>query len=107
MILEIIAAICGCGWLATLVTFFVSRRDNRKDELAKINKQLQRLEKDGVRTQLLLLMANYTEEDEHELLTCAEHYFSAEHLHANWYMTSKFNRFLVKNNIAKPNWFEE
>ena len=106
MVLGIITAVCGCGWIATLVMFFVQRHDTKADELEKINKQLKILEKDGVRTQLLILMEHYAVEDEHELLTCAEHYFSEEHLNANWYMTAKFKRFLTANNIPTPIWFK-
>ena len=113
MVLGIISAICGCGWLATLIMFFVQRSDNKKEQVNIIKQELdsirtaqKKAEKDNVRIQLLLLMANYTPEDEHELLTCAEHYFSREHLNANWYMTSKFNRFIEHQKIAKPSWFE-
>lgn len=121
MLTTIIASLCGAGWIATLVTFLVTRHDNKKaekeglkkefaeirKEFCEIKKELKKNEKDNVRSQLLFLMANYTPEDEHELLTCAEHYFSSEHLHANWYMTPKFYRFIEQQGIAKPSWFEE
>ena len=106
MIVEILSLIIGGGSLVTLLIFLIKRHDERKDELGKINKQLYTLEKDGVRTQLLLLMEHYTDEDEHELLTCAEHYFSEEHLNANWYMTAKFKRFLDAKKIPIPIWFK-
>lgn len=110
---DIITLICGIGWVGTFVMFLVQRHDAKKDknsgvneQLKDIDKRLKKQEKDNVRIQLLLLMASYTPEDERELLTCAEHYFSKEHLNANWYMTSKFNRFIEQQNIAKPSWFE-
>lgn len=110
---DIITLICGIGWIGTLVVFFVQRNDTKKDkndevkkELDQIKKEQRKAEKDNVRIQLLLLMANYTAEDEHEFLTCAEHYFSKEHLGANWYMTAKVNRFMEEKGIAKPSWFE-
>lgn len=112
MIQTIITAICGAGWLATLIMFFVQRHDAKKAELqtdkkklTEIEDALKKAEKDNVRIQLLLLMAAYEDADEHELLTCAEHYFSD--LGANWYLTSKFNRFLQQKNIAVPEWFKE
>lgn len=111
---DIITLICGIGWIGTLIVFLIQRHDNKKEKNNEIIERLddiehrqRRNEKDSVRIQLLLLMANYTSEDEHELLTCAEHYFSKEHLHANWYMTSKFNRFIAEQEIAKPSWFNE
>lgn len=107
MILGIVTAICGCGWMATLIMFFVQRHDQKKEGLDSIKKQLKRLEKDGIRTQLLLLMRTYSDEDEYELLQVAEHYFSKDELAGDWYMTTLFNRFLANHNIAKPSWFEE
>lgn len=111
MVLGIITAICGCGWLATLIMFFVQRADAKKEqkdgitkELADIRKQLKKGEKDSVRTQLLLLMRTYSEEDEQELLQVAEYYFVK--LKADWYLTAMFSRFLLKHNIAQPSWFE-
>jgi len=112
MLDTIITGICGAGWLATLIMFFFQRHDAKKKEDSEENQRLNDLEealkkneKDNVRIQLLLLMSTYTEEDEHEILTCAEHYFVG--LKSNWYMTAKFNRFLQKNNIAVPEWFKE
>lgn len=122
---DIIAAVISSGSLVTLIIFIVNRHDSRKDELTKVydklteiqdeskksdnylEKKLKKLEKDIVRTQLLQLMQSYDSEDEHELMQVAEHYFSKEHLAANWYMTTKFNRFMQKNKIAKPEWFNK
>lgn len=105
IIFDIISIVFGGSSLVTLVIFLINRRDMRKSEIEKINKQLVKLEKDSVRTQLLILMENYTDADEQELLTCAEHYFSV--LCGNWYMTSKFKRFLKLNQIETPTWFKE
>ncbi len=109
---DIITLICGVGWVGTLIMFFIQRHDSKKqanNEIAQrldaIEKQQAKGEKDSVRIQLLLLMTAYTDEDEHELLTVAEHYFSD--LKANWFMTAKFNRFLKAKNIATPEWFKE
>lgn len=105
IILDIVSIAFGGSSLVTLIIFLINRHDMKKSEIEKINKQLLKLEKDSIRTQLLILMENYTDADEQELLTCAEHYFIV--LKGNWYMTAKFNRFLQKNNIAVPEWFKE
>ena len=107
MALDIINCILGGGSLVTLIIFLIQRHDTRNNELQRLSKQMDKLEKDIVRTQLLQLMQSYDAEDEHELMQVAEHYFSKEHLAANWYMTTKFNRFMQKNKIAKPEWFNK
>ena len=88
------------GVLATLIVYFVQRHDQKKG----LEEKFKKMEKDSVRTQLLLIMYNYTEADEQELLTVAEHYFKV--LKGDWYLTSKFQRFLDDWNIPKPQWFE-
>ena len=121
---EIILRVLDVGALVTFVIFLITRRDNRKNEFGKvyakleeiqnesaeqdrrIEKKMRKLEKDIVRTQLLQLMQSYTPENEHELMQVAEHYFSKDHLHANWYMTGMFNRFISKHGIAQPEWLE-
>jgi len=117
---DIITLVCGIGWIGTFIIFFIQRNDTKKDkndevkkeldlikqDIGLMRKDLKKNEKDVVRIQLLYLMLNYTPKDEKELLTCAEHYFSKEHLHANWYMTPMFNRFIEEKGIAKPSWFE-
>lgn len=105
IVLDIVSIAFGGSSLVTLIIFLINRHDMKKSEIEKINKQLVKLEKDSVRTQLLILMENYTDADELELLTCAEHYFSV--LKGNWYMTSKFKRFLKLNQIETPTWFKE
>ena len=116
--LGIITTILSSGSLVTLIIFLVQRHDTKNDDLKELcnkvdelktenNKKFKKLEKDIVRTQLLQLMQSYDSEDEHELMQVAEHYFSKEHLAANWYMTTKFNRFMQKNKIAKPEWFNK
>ena len=124
-ILDLLELILSSGSIITLAIFLIQRHDARKDENKKVlekleelhtesiaqdielEKKLRKLEKDIVRTQLLQLMQDYDSDDEFELMQVAEHYFSKEHLAANWYMTTKFNRFLKKNNIAKPEWLDK
>ena len=79
-------------------------KDQAKSDKDEANKKFKILEKDIVRTQLLVLMYNYESEEEHELMQVAEHYFV--NLKADWYMTGLFNRFLEKKGIGKPDWFK-
>lgn len=79
-------------------------KDQAKSDKDEANKRFKVLEKDIVRTQLLMLMYNYENDDKRELLQVAEHYFVD--LKADWYMTGLFNRFLEKKGIGKPDWFK-
>lgn len=79
-------------------------KDQAESDKDEVNKRFKVLEKDIVRTQLLMLMYNYENDDKRELLQVAEHYFVD--LKANWYMTGLFNRFLEKKGIGKPDWFK-
>lgn len=106
----------------SFIIFLIKRHDEKEGEFKKVNdtlkeikdqaksdkeesdKRFKILEKDIVRTQLLTLMYNYEDEDEHELMQVAENYFVD--LKANWYMTGLFNRFLEKKGIGKPDWFK-
>lgn len=96
--LQVIIAVIGSTTLATLVQFFVTRHDNKRN----LSKRLDRLERDGLRTQLLLLVLLKPGEKQ-EILTLAEHYF--KDLKGNWYMTSIFNTWVEENGIAEPEWF--
>lgn len=103
--LNIISIIIGGLGIGSLITFFVTRHDAKKGLESKLNK----VEKDSVRTQLLLMMYNYDVADEKEFLTCAEYYFKKKKdggLEGDWYLTTKFKRFLEEHNIPKPTWFE-
>ena len=111
MLQTIITGLCGAGWLATLIIYFFDRWDKKKnasdstkDELKEINERLDKGDKDNVRIQLLLLMKDYDPNDESELLKCAQHYFVD--LKGNWWITPKFNRFIEKQGIAKPEWLD-
>lgn len=95
---HIIIAVVGSTALATLVQFFVTRHDNKRN----LSKRLDRLERDGLRTQLLLLILLRPGEKQ-EILTLAEHYF--KDLKGDWYMTSIFNSWVEENGIAEPEWF--
>lgn len=119
IIVTIICSFLGSSALFSFISFLIKRRDDRRDsknadrqeirtELKSIRELLQELkdqtdknEKDNLRTQLLVLMADYPE-NTLELLECAEHYFCD--MHGNWYLTPIFANFLEEHGIGKPEW---
>jgi len=110
MTLDIISCILGGGALITLITFLIKRSDEKKEkkdevlaEIQSIKKQMQKMERDSVRTQLLMLMNAYQYGDASEILTVAEYYF--EGLKGDWYATSLFQKFCEKEGIPLPPWF--
>jgi hypothetical protein len=107
---SIAIAIIGSGALSALVAGIFNLIVNRKGRLAaiehtlaEINEKLEVAEKDQVRTQLLLMLANYMLETQ-EIMKIGEHYF--KDLHGDWYATSLFNKWLTENHIASPEWFD-
>lgn len=102
---NLLIAILGGGNLLLFVKFLIERHDAKKDK--DIGSTLIKLEKDGLRTQLLLMILLKPKE-ETEILTIAEHYFKKppEGLGGNWYMTSMFKSWLKEYTIAQPEWFE-
>lgn len=102
MVWQILALLIGNTALISFIQFMIVRHDNRKGQYAKILKQLDKTEKDSIRTQMLLLMSDYPEERA-ELFRLAEYYFT--HLHGNWYMTTLFRKYLRDNGIDPPPWF--
>lgn len=114
---NLLIAVLGGGNLILFIKFLIERHDAKKekaeakkenekaktDEANAIKDQLRRLEKDGVRTQLLLLIL-MEPDDETEILRIAEHYFVK--LKANWYMTGLFARWCDKRGL-EPDWFNK
>ncbi len=95
----IVLAVIGSNALFAFLQFLIGRHDTKKN----IKGKLTVLEKDVLRTQLLLLILLKGEEKQ-EILTIAEHYF--KELHGDWYMTSIFNKWLKEKTIAEPDWFD-
>lgn len=111
MAIALISAVIGSGALFSFITFLITRHDQKKSERTKteaaieeLNKRMQKAEKDAVRTQLLVLLSDYTD-NETEILQVSEYYFNT--LAGDWYMTSLFNRFLVERKLGRPEWFKE
>ena len=102
-IITIISAVIASQAVFGFIQFLITRRDTKKNVYGK----LMLLEKDVLRTQLLLLILMRPEEEQ-EIMTIAEHYFSKppKGLDGNWYMTSIFNKWLSSCEIAEPDWFD-
>lgn len=96
---EIIATVVVAVIGSNLIQFFVTRWDTKRG----IKDQLKKLEKDSVRTQMLVMMSDYPEE-RNEIMTLAEHYFRV--LKGNWYLTELFTKWLKDNKLQKPSWLE-
>lgn len=102
---DILLTILGGGNLILFLQFLIQRYDKKKEEAEEkegLKDKLTKLEKDGLRTQLLLLLLMMPDEKK-EILTLAEHYFKV--LHGNWYMTSLFDKWCEKTG-EKPAWFK-
>lgn len=111
MIETIVIAIIGSGALSTLISSVFTAFANSKSRLKKIEGKLDEIEKnqktaekDSMRSQLLMMIADYPEENT-EILKLAEHYFSD--LHGNWTATAIFNKWLERCEVAKPEWFKD
>lgn len=94
----IIAVLASNGFFA-LIQLLVGRHDTKTN----IKGKLDRLERDGLRTQLLLMILLKGEEKK-EILTLGQHYF--DDLKGNWYMTDIFNKWLTEKGHSKPEWFK-
>lgn len=95
----IVLSVIGSNALFAFIQFLITRHDTKKNVKGK----LITLEKDVLRTQLLLLIL-LRDEERQEILTIAEHYF--KDLHGDWYMTSIFYKWLSSKRIAEPEWFD-
>ena len=106
----IFGAVLASQALFSFLQFIITRRDTKKsfdDKLKDIKNGMTLLEKNVLRSQLLLLILLRPEEQQ-EILTIAEHYFSPVDkggLDGDWYMTSIFNHWILEQDIAKPEWF--
>lgn len=122
---NIIIAVIGCGVINIIATAIINAINNKKTKLDEIDKKLDEVdkkfdgvdkrfdsvdksliksEKDSLRTQLLLMLADYPDNTE-GILAIGERYFGK--LHGNWYATALFNGWLESKGIAKPEWFKE
>ena len=106
ILIAVISAMTSGGVLG-FVQFLIKRKDDKEQRAEEkqdddIKGTLKKLEKDGLRTQLLLLLLLQPDE-ETEILKIAEHYFVK--LKGNWYMTSMFSKW-CKTRGLRPEWFD-
>lgn len=101
ILIAVISAMTSGGVLA-FIQFLITRNDDKQC----IKSTLKKLEKDGLRTQLLLLILLQPDEKK-EILTLGQRYFSKppNGLDGNWYMTGIFSKWCGERNL-KPEWFE-
>ena len=105
---KVLLAILGTGNVLLFVQFLIDRHDRKKEraednKIGGIKDRLLILEKDGLRTQLLLMILLKPEEQT-EILKIAEHYFVK--LKANWYMTGIFKKWCDEHGL-EPEWFDD
>ena len=72
-------------------------------QIADIKKSQLKAEKDIVRSQLLVLMSDYPE-NQPEIMETMKHYHVD--LNGNWYSTSLFKKWCDKNDIDIPKWLD-
>lgn len=106
ILIAVISAMTSGGVLG-FIQFLIKRKDDKEQRAEDkqdddIKGTLKKLEKDGLRTQLLLLLLLQPDE-ETEILKIAEHYFVK--LKGNWYMTSMFSKW-CKTRGLRPEWFD-
>lgn len=111
MVETIVIAIIGSGALSTLISAVVQAIANRKSRLTKIEQKLDEIEnnqraaeKDVLRTQLILMIADYPDEKT-DILRLAEYYFSK--LEGNWVAGAIFSKWLIQHDIPRPEWYKE
>ncbi len=97
--ITIITAILASNALFAFLQFLFDRHDTKKN----IKGTLIKLEKDGLRTQLLLMILLKPQEKK-EILTLAQHYFID--LKGNWYMTDVFDKWCEAECGSRPEWFK-
>lgn len=102
-IVPILIAVFGSTGLFTFITFLINRRDGKADSLKRIETNLDSLKRDGLRTQLLMMMSDYPDQEQ-EIYRLAERYFVE--MDGNWYMSSVFNKWLKSRDLPKPDWYK-
>lgn len=118
MLEKILLALLSGGNIVIFIKYLIERHDRKKEraedkadaqaekaennELGAIKDRLTKLEKDGIRTQLLLMILLRPEEKT-EILKVAEYYFVK--LRANWYMTGMFKKWCDEQGL-EPDWFD-
>ena len=102
IITTLVVAILASNGFFALLQFLITRWDTKKN----LKGTLKKLEKDGLRTQLLLLILMQPDEQT-EILTLGERYFRKPPagLDGNWYMTGIFKGWCDEHKLS-PDWFK-
>lgn len=105
---KLLLALLGGGNLILFIKFLIERYDRKteraEDNLLKgIEDRVTKIEKDGIRTQLLFMILIRPEEQS-EILKVAEYYFVK--LKGNWYMTGFFKKWCDERGL-EPEWFDD
>lgn len=106
----IFLAIISSGAFATVISSIITAISNRKGRLATIEQKLNTIEanqktaeKDALRTQLIMMIADYPDAKT-DILRLAEYYF--DDLHGNWTATAIFNKWIIEHcDGVRPEWF--
>lgn len=107
---SIILGILSSSALATVIASVIQFFTNRVGRLKKIEEKLNTIEanqktaeKDALRTQLIMMIADYPEEKT-DILRLGQHYF--EKLHGNWVASDIFVRWCGEyNDGIIPAWY--
>ena len=109
---DVVLTILGGGNIILFIKFLIERHDRKKEreedkDADSIRSTLKKIEKDGLRTQLLMLIL-LQPDDQNEILTLGERYFKKppEGLNGNWYMTGIFSKWCSQHNLD-PEWFRD
>lgn len=97
-LIAVLSAVLSAG-LFTFLQFLISRHDSKRGLAKKVDK----IERDGVRLQILFMM-QFRPEEKEKILEVAEYYF--ETLKGDWYMTGIFMDWLKSNEITVPGWWK-
>lgn len=108
---DILLTILGGGNIILFIKFLIERHDRKKERAEDkdtdgIVRSLKKLEKDVLRTQLLMLIL-LQPDSQTEILTLGERYFRKppEGLDGNWYMTGIFSKWCAARHLD-PEWFK-
>ena len=104
----ILTIVLSSNALTVLITAIITAVSNRKTKLKEIEKKLEVIEKnqknaekDTLRTQLLVMIADFPDETT-DILRLAEHYF--KDLDGNWVASALFNEWAKEHCESAPTW---
>lgn len=99
-ITDIIVAVISSNFLVELARYLIGRSTSKND----VKKRLDKIEKDGVRNQLMTLIHDYPRRTD-EIMEVAYHYFVD--LKGNWFATGLFEEWLRDYDVSRPKWLDK